>query len=275
MGAAILTDLQTALKRVIYERGRIDPADIEIAFEAPIRSWVGARTGPTIDLFLYDIQENTDLRKGGMESGRANGRGQLRMPPRRFDLTYLVSVLSTEVTDEHLVLWRLLLTMLKHPILPEELLPESLKQADVPITCKLELPDGAPKPVEIWSALEQPPRPSIGLVVTVPADLEIAFDAPLVLTRTARYRQTRLESAEPQDRRNHIAGVVRGRGGDPVAGARVALGGTTNTAVTNAEGAFFFWSVPDGSITLHVTHDARSRTVSFALPSESYQIVLE
>ncbi len=274
MANAVLTDLQGALKRVIYERGLIDPADVAIAYEAPIKSWVAARTGPTIDLFLYDVRENTDLRKGGLETTKVNGRGQVRMPPRRFDLCYLVSVLSTEVHDEHLVLWRLLLTLLKNPILPIELLSESLRKADVPITIKLEPPDGAPKPLEVWSAFELPPRPSLCMVVTVPADLEIAFDAPLVLTRTARYRHVHDQLAGVEQR-HHIGGVVRGRGGAPVAGATVARAGSTDLAITNAEGAFTITDIPDGSVTLSVTHESRSRTVTFALPSESYQIVLE
>lgn len=274
MSDAVLTDLQAALRRVIYERGLIDSADVAVAYEAPVKSWVAARTGPTIDLFLYDIRENTDLRKGGMETTKVNGRGQVRMPPRRFDLCYLVSVLSTEVEDEHLVLWRLLLTLLKNPILPTELLSESLRKADVPITVKLEAPEGAPKPLEIWGALELPPRPSLCMVVTVPADLEIAFDAPLVLTRTARYRHLHDDEAGV-DQRHHIGGIVRGRGGVPVVGAHVALAGSTDVGVTNAEGLFTFTGIPDGNVTLHVTHDKRSRTVTFALPSETYQIVLE
>ena len=58
-------------------------------------------------------------------------------------------------------------------------------------------------------------------------------------------------------------------------GAKVALAGSTSLAVTNAEGGFTFTGLPDGNVTLHVTHDNRSRTVTFALPSETYQIVLE
>ena len=274
MANAILTDLQGSLKRLIYERGMIDPADVAIAFEAPIRSWIAARTGPTVDLYLYDIRENTDLRKGGLETTRTNGRGQIRMPPRRFDLCYLVSVLSTEIDDEHQVLWRLLLTLLKHPILPPELLPESLRKDDLPIPTKLELPDGAPKPLEIWSALDVPPRPAIGLVVTVPADLEFTFDAPLVLTRSARYR--RLDAAiAPEDRRHHIGGLVTGLGNRPLAGATVSVAGSTSVSTTNADGVFTFWGLPEGKVTFHVAHENKSKTVIFALPSESYQVIMD
>lgn len=274
MANEILADVQGVLKRLIYERGLINPADVAVAFEVPIRSWVAARTGPTVDLYLYDIRENTELRRSSLETTRLNGRGQMRVPPRRFDLCYLVSVLSTEIEDEHQVLWRLLLTLLKHPTLPAELLPESLRKDDLPIPTRLELPDGAPKPLEIWSALEMPPRPALGLVVTVPADLGIAFDAPLVLTRSARYR--RIEGgAEPEDRRHHIGGVVKGRGDRPLAGATVSVAGSTITSTTNADGVFTFWGLPDGTVTIHVAHENQSKTVTFPLPSESYQVILE
>jgi hypothetical protein len=274
MAVSILGDLHQVLRRLVYDRGKISESDVTVAFEPPVRTWVAARTGPTVDFFLYDIRENTELRKGGVETTRVNGRGQIRMPPRRFDLSYLVTALSTEVEDEHAVLWRVMLTLLKHPVIPTEMLPETLTRDGLPIAIKLELPDGAPKPLEIWSALDMPPRPSIGVVVTVPADLEFAIDAPLVLTRTARYRRTTLEP-EREDRRFHVGGVVRGKGGAPIGGARVALAGSTASATTDAEGKFSFASVPEGQMTLDVTYETRSRRVTFPLPSDSYEVVLD
>jgi hypothetical protein len=274
MAESILSDLHQALRRLVHDQGMISASEVTVAFEPPVRTWVAARTGPTVDFFLYDIRENTDLRKGGLETTRANGRGHTRMPPRRFDLSYLVSALSTEVEDEHAVLWRVMLTLLKHPVLPAEMLPESLTKDGLPISVKLELPDGAPKPIEIWGALDMPPRPSIGVVITVPADLEFAVDAPLVLTRSARYRRT-TEPMAPEDHRFHVGGIVRGKAGVPLGGARVSLAGSTASAITDSEGKFTFASVPEGQMTLEVTYETRSRRVTFSLPSDSYEVVLD
>lgn len=150
----------------------------------------------------------------------------------------------------------------------------SLRKDDLPIPARLELPDGAPKTPRMWSALEMPPRPAIGLVVTVPADLEVTFDAPSSSLVSARYRRTEGRS-EPEDRRHHIGGIAKGRGDRPVAGATASVAGSTTTATTNADGVFTFWDLPDGTVTIHVVHDNQSKTVTFPLPSESYQVILE
>ena len=273
----MLSDLHAGLRRLLFERGLIDPRDVDVEFDPPIRAWVHARTKPTVSLFLYDVQENTDLRKGGIETTRANGRGQHRMPPRRFDLCYLVSTLSTEVEDEHLLLWRVLVTLMKHPILPPELLPSALQNSEIQLTTKMERPDETPKALEIWSALEMPPRPALTFVVTVPVDLDIAIDAPLVLTRTARYHRAR---GEPQgasvESRTHIGGVVRDRQGRPLAGAQVVMVGSAAQAVlTTPEGEFTIAGVPSGPVSFEVTHPTGSQTVSFTVPADSYQIVVD
>ena len=43
---------------------------VEIAFDAPAKEWSGKLTGPTVDLFLYDLREALDRAQA---SRRANG----------------------------------------------------------------------------------------------------------------------------------------------------------------------------------------------------------
>src|SRR4051794_23733026 len=104
----MLTDLQIKLTQLLYERGHIDPAHVDIRFHAPTKEWLASLTRPTIDLFLFDLKENTEKRQTQMEPVRGNGRFERRMPARRIDLFYMVAALASEVEDEHALLWRVL-----------------------------------------------------------------------------------------------------------------------------------------------------------------------
>src|SRR5215469_9515747 len=101
----MLLELHNTIRQLIYERGNISPQEVDITFEAPTRERVDKLIRPTISLFLFDLHENTDLRQSDFETTRHNGRAERRMLPRRFDLHYMVSILTTEVEDEQQLLW--------------------------------------------------------------------------------------------------------------------------------------------------------------------------
>ena len=49
--------LRTLLKRELDKHGF---EGVEIAFDAPAKEWSGKLTGPTVNLFLYDMREALD-----------------------------------------------------------------------------------------------------------------------------------------------------------------------------------------------------------------------
>src|SRR5688500_15689657 len=102
----VLTNSNQALQQLLWSMGQIDSEEVDIRFEAPTKDWVASLTRPTINLFLFDVQENTEKRETNVQTIRSNGKAERRMPPRRFDLRYMVSALTTEIEDEHQLLWR-------------------------------------------------------------------------------------------------------------------------------------------------------------------------
>jgi hypothetical protein len=270
----VLTDLHGTLRALLYDRGLIDRREVEIAFDAPAKPWIGARTRPTLNFFLYDIEENTDLRSTAMQTARGNGVGVHRMPPRRFDLRFMVSAITSVIEDEHLLLWRALVTLMKYPTIPTELVPEAARVYDLPVATKVTKPNDSPRPLDIWSALETPPRPALLYVVTLPVDLEVMLQSPLVLTRTARYVHT--QDGAPAEQGVHIGGVVRDRSGNPLAGARVAAAGQAFEATTSSDGEFVLPNLETGPVTLRVARDGRPEMrVTFEIPSDQYVIVVD
>ena len=274
----MLADLRTSLEHVLFDAGGIDSQDIDIKFWGPRKEWIDSLTRPTINLFLFDIQENTEKRETNMQTSRSNGTAERRLPPRRIDLRYMVSVLTTEIEDEHELLWRVLATLMKYQQLPPEVLPESLRSVEPPITTRIGEKEESGRLLEIWNALGTPPHPALCYIVTAPLDLDVAIQAPLVLTRTARYVRTVASGRAEVETDTHIGGVVRDKNGERLAGVTIKLenSGSGDDCTTDQNGQFVLRGVPQGPITLSVKKGGEiQKRVEVGVPSESYDIVLE
>ena len=205
----MLLELHNTLQQLLYDRGQINPREVDITFEAPTRERIDKLTRPTINMFLFDLQENIELRQSNFETTRNNGRAERRQAPRRFDLRYMVSVLTTEVEDEHQLLWRVLLTLVRHPQFPAEVLPEELRTLEPALTTQVSRADEGQRLSGVWTALGVPPHPALCYVVTVPVDMNLVIEAPLVLTRNLFWTsiqfhvvplaKVKLWSAEPSE----------------------------------------------------------------------------
>ncbi len=268
----MLPELHESLRRLIYERGRISPLDVDIHFEAPRRDWVDRLMRPAINLYLFDIQENVGKRSTAMEARVVNGRAVRHMAPRQIDLRYMVSALTSEITDEHLLLWRTLSVLMKYRELPDDILPEALRGASPTIKTQVAQPDEAIQMAQIWGGLNADARPALCYVVTAPLDLDVSLEVPLVLTRTVRY--TRLPDATAADADTQIGGTVRNRAGALVAGVTIrARGSAAADSVSDEQGQFVIRHVASGPLTLDVaTLDGARQSVTLNVPAESYDI---
>lgn len=253
----------------------IVPEEVDIRYEAPTKQWVDSLTRPTISFFLFDVQENKEKRETNLQTFRGNGRAERRMPPRRIDLLYCVSAFATEVADEHEILWRVLATLMKYDQFPDEVLSDSLRTIDPPIMARMAEKDQSGRLSELWSSLGMPPHPALCYILTVPMDLEFSIQAPLVLTRTARYKEplggTRYETAI------QIGGVVRSREGNPLPGLTVHPGESALEGVTtDPNGEFRLRGLTPGRMRLDVLKQGKlQKQVEITIPAESYEIVLD
>lgn len=280
----MLPELHTTLQRLLYERGQINPQEVDIRFEAPTQEHINRQLQPTINLFLFEVQENTELRQNAHQSVRTDGRAERRLPPKRFDLRFMVSALSTEIEDEHLLLWRTLTTLVRYPQIPDEFVPELARPLKLPLVTQICQGEDSQRLLNLWNALGTQPHPALAYTVTVPVELTTTIEAPLVLTRVARYARISGEPASETGRL--IGGTVRAQNGETLAGVRVSLEGRASESITNAEGRFVLGNIPAGPITLRVippTGNPRSITIASPVPQSaqasergtlSYEIVL-
>jgi hypothetical protein len=273
----MLAEIHETLKNFLYSRAKLEPSDVDISFEAPTKEWVNSRTKPAVSFFLYDLEENTELRRTALETmpvrsaPGSNSIGVRRAPPRRFNLHYMVSAISTVVEDEHHLLWRVMSALLKNPTLPEDVVSVSVKQLEVDLLGRVSQPDDGPRPIDLWNSLETAPRPALLYVLTVPVDLESEFTAPLVLTRTIRYQHIdgQLVAAI-----HHIGGRIVDKLGTPQVGVEVRYRATRLSS--DSSGRFVLVGVPEGEITVEVAVNGKKpRNYKLTVPSAHYDLTLE
>jgi Pvc16 N-terminal domain/Carboxypeptidase regulatory-like domain len=252
---AMLTALHESLRKLLRQQGGITAEDVNIEFEIPNRAWVGTLTKPTINFFLHDLEENASLRKTNFEqiSARGSATSITKAPPRRLNLRYQVTVFSGEVRDQHELLWRVTALLMRHHELPTELLPPAITKLELPVSARVSQPEDGPRGNDLWNGLELPPRPSLLYLLTVPLDLELTLQSPLVLTRALQLQSSEDAAPGSAARSATIGGVIRDASGQPVAGVSVWREDSAAAgSITDEYGRYVLSNVPEGSLRLRV-----------------------
>jgi len=269
----MLSDLDETLKQLLIRKGDLNPAAVDISFDIPTRDWSTPVTKPTVNLYLYDIRENRELRETYWEQEYSgDGSVTLTRGPIRLDVSYMLTCWTSQTTDQHLLLWRVLETFFRNSPLPQDILQGVLLQSHRPVRTQVAQPDGILRNVsDFWGALENQLRPAVSLVVTAELDLREISTVPLVFARVAKLGLAELspESNGHQPRLKRlssswevgpvrVAGEVYDTSSGPVQGASVRLVGIREgrpvqvhpTVLTDAAGRYTFESVPPGDYTL-------------------------
>jgi hypothetical protein len=136
--------------------------ETEVVFEAPTTDWASRRSGPVVDVFLYEIREDTRYRNMVKPAGGRGGPGV-----RHFRLSYLLTAWTKRLDDEHRLLGQLLETLLEYDRIPPEYLRGRFR--DEPATLGLAMPSVAGHAhIDLWNALGGQMKPSIDLVAVAP-----------------------------------------------------------------------------------------------------------
>ena len=178
--------LDVALQQLLIQKGELDPARIDIRFDAPTRERYAAVNTPTVNLYLYDLRENLELREMNWDTERVNQQlVRIKRRPLRMDLAYAVTCWATDVQDQHRLLWRVLETLFRHSPLPDEFHTGELSNLLHAVQLKVAQPDGGMKNLgDLWGTLQVEYPPAISLIATLDLDLNQVITEPMVLTRT-------------------------------------------------------------------------------------------
>src|SRR3990172_831167 len=166
--------------RALVRRDALNGSGVEVAFDAPTKEWVARRNAPVVDMYLYDIREDTSRRQTSWEdvkddTGRVIER---RLPPRRYRLSYLVTAWTQRPEDERRLLSAMLSCFVRHEYMPAELLAGSLEGEELPVLLTVALPPVEDRSIaDVWSAMGGELKPSLDLVVTAPLSIARSLEA--------------------------------------------------------------------------------------------------
>ena len=274
----MFADLDESIKQLLIQRGNLNSGEVDISFEMPTREWAAGISRPTINLYLFDIRENVELKNPTpwtVQRGPNNTAIKSR-PDIRVDVNYSITAVASAIEDEHRLLNRVLLALSQHPVLPEELLQGLVSGQE--IFTYVANPSGIMQsPADYWGALDNDIKPSIAYRATVRLDLAQEISVGLALTSQIRvgYKVNGNAPVNVEELPFHIGGTIY-EGGDPETGvpaAMVTLVERALDAITGADGRYSFSGVPAGQYNLVISPpgiDELTRVIQ--VPSQNYDI---
>jgi hypothetical protein len=269
----MIQELDETIRELVLTYGNFGRNNIEISFDQPTGDWAAGLTRPTIDCYLYDLRENLELRSAEISVERGqDGKATKHLAPRRYDLSYLVTVWTQgQVADEHAVLWRVLGVLAEQSPLPQEICQGELAGQPYPIKTRAAQPA---LPIEslpdLWGVMENQLRPAINYEVTLAMEREITFTRPMVFTK--RIRVGRRGDVEVGEEILQFAGIVHeaGEGGQALSDAAVTLLERGETVYTDGYGRYSFANVVPGTYHVQVKVDGRESEHALDIPATDH-----
>ena len=158
---------------------------MQVSFDTPDTESIKAK--PAINLFLYDVRENMELRSGVESFQRQGGESALRVrPDSRIDCSYLITFWPKEANpkEEHRYLGMVMKVLLRHRKLPPAVLQGELQGQEPPLRAVSLRAAQLNSMGEFWQAMGGKPKVAINYTVTISMPVhDVGETVPLVKER--------------------------------------------------------------------------------------------
>ncbi|HEV7859432.1 MAG TPA: Pvc16 family protein [Pyrinomonadaceae bacterium] len=275
----MIDDLSRTLQAILDDPGLTgafpELSAAQISFDRPTDPYNPGQT--TLNLYLYDIRENVELRNSEPVITRNNGQATLLPGPLRVACSYLLTAWPVGGTDlalqEQKLLGQALVVLSRYTLIPPQFLKGSLVGQDPALPLMTSQIEGLKDPSDFWTALGNKLRTSISLTVTISMQPFIAETAMLVSTSEIRLglRDATGMKITPAtlDDSFFIGGRVTNKTSAPVASATVQLIEAKLTTMTDTDGQYSFPPVRAGSYTLRVKSGKVVKNAKITIPTKT------
>jgi Pvc16 N-terminal domain/Carboxypeptidase regulatory-like domain len=268
----MIRDLSETLNAILTQPSL--PAELAtatISFDHPVESFNPGT--PTVNLFLFDIRENPELRLQETSITRSNVTAVITQPPRRILCTYLVTAWvsggTAPVWQEHRLLSQVLAVLSQYPTIPADLAVKTIKTSDPPVQLQVAMGSTATGVSEFWSSLGAKLRPSL----TAQATLALPLFPPSPPQPLAITSQVATSTIQPDGTTSqpeavyHITGRVTKSDGKPFPGATVRLVEAKLQTMTDTDGVYWLGPLVRGQYTIQASADAGSKQITCTVPT--------
>jgi len=282
-------DIDETLKKILDDPAMVAPPmtppltelrGADKSFVTPDRNFPPTLSQATVNLFLYDVKENRDLRDPTPILEKVGTSFIRRPPPLRMDCSYIVTTWSSatgaaKVAEEHHLLAQALLWLSRFPTIPPaKLQGTSLENQLYPPPMTVAQVDPNKNAGEFWDALAIPPRPAFYLTVTIAMELGTQVSGPLVSTRSSN---THAGTTGIEETWVQIGGRVLMAGGQTIPDALVDILDAGLRTKSESDGRYSFPRVPVGTRTVRVVAVGfQPKTQPLVVPGlpEEYDVTL-
>jgi Pvc16 N-terminal domain/Carboxypeptidase regulatory-like domain len=271
-----IADLDEALRRLLKrELDKHGFDGVEIAFDAPSKEWSGKLTGPTVDLFLYDLREAGERAEVSPTEVRSNGSAWLAPPPLRLELTYAVTAWTKAVEDEHRLLSQILAVLFSYRRLPPDVFEGGLDGGSRLRDVETSVGRPREEKADFWTSVGGQYKASLDFAV------QLAIESGATITRGPEVRTQTLRASLSERREStmtelhRLGGTVRDGHGQPVADAWVALPDAGRWTATSRDGRFLLDRLQAGThrIVARSAHGVETAT-SVTVPGGAADLVI-
>ena len=177
----MINDIDETLTRLLRHSLPREWVDqVQISFAAPDNQFPPQSVVlPAIDLFLYDVRENLELRSNEfyIERRLEDGKARRKLAPVRVDFSYLITAWPSESVsdpweDEHRLLGEVMRALLRFRTIPAAMLQGVLAQQEPALPVSSLQPGRLQSLGEFWQALGGKPKVALNYTVTASVDLE-------------------------------------------------------------------------------------------------------
>ena len=190
----MLTLIDETLEAFLRATVPLSAVDIDVSFEPPSEEWAAKLTRPTVNVYLWDIRRSTGRAVTGVETFERDGVQMRRMALPRVELSYAISVWTTEYEDERTLMGALLGAVLGYADVPHPYVASGLANLPAPTISVARAEDTSvynfdarmktPLNIRLVTVVDtgagQPTATSVGEIVVGVSDISTgATDAPL------------------------------------------------------------------------------------------------
>ncbi len=273
----MIDDLSQTLRTILTRSGTDPLKSAQIVFDRPADPFTPQQT--TVDLFLYDIREDVELRRNEPVFERINGQVITHAPPLRVACSYLVTAWPGGETGdaaallEQRLLSQTLQVLAGQPTIDPKFLQGSLKGQEPPLPLVTALVDPQKNLSEFWTALGNKLRPSLTVRATISiTDLFMPKTEPMVVVEHLRSGVRSAlgdESIIPAtlDEKFRIGGRISDASSRPVEAATVTIVELSLTTSTDPDGRFVLGMTRAGDFTLRVKTDTGESIFPIKIPA--------
>ena len=273
----VLADLDEALRTLLRrELERHGFEGVVVAFDAPSSDWSGSLTGPTVNLFLYDLREFSEGQdRTPTEVRDGNGGARIVPPALRLEVTFAITAWTQAVEDEHRLLSQVLAVLYSYRNLPRDVLGDRLAAAGGRHTIEGTIGRPQTEKADFWTSVGGRFKASLDYAVRVTVESGAVFTrGPEVRTQTIR---ARISDAPPGAVRelHRFGGKLVDGDGEPLGDAWVAMPGAGRWTSTGRDGRFIFDRITPGRH--HVvarTLEGGTAEAEIEIPGPSLELVI-